>query len=271
MKNARTIIDEALTSEDPGLALEEIRTSGQLAIVIPEIDEIVALSDDPVSALHKDVWQHTREVVRGVPNVLELRWSALLHDIAKARTRRVSRVGRVTFHGHEHVGARMVDSIQDRSGLFTGDEALLSTVRLLVLNHLRPASYSRSWPDSAVRRLVTDLGGRDGFDRLMLLSRADLTTKRPEKRPRCVKKGDELEARVAQVLSKDALPRLPKGTMGIILERSGVAPGSWLSHLRDDLETRLASGALAIGLTPEEYAEIGLQTLEPPRSKIVEF
>lgn len=250
----KTDLDEALTSTDPGASLEDCLQQGQLDS-LPEIAAIVALGEDS-HGLHKDVWQHTKAVVSGVPNLLELRWSALFHDIGKAKTRRL-RQGKVTFHNHDVVGARQVSQIQARLKLF--EPTLEQTIRVLVLNHLRPASYRSSWTDSAVRRLVVDLGGSDGFKKLMHLSRADLTTKRPEKQRRAQQRADSLEARVAQVLCADNRPKLPKGTMGMILDRAGLKAGPWLKEIQSYLEKEMEVGTLEATLSSEEYATIGFE------------
>jgi poly(A) polymerase len=257
----RAILDALLTGPFPDAGLELLLRSGALAALIPELQALRDLGDDPEAALHKDVWDHTKKVVLGVPATVEMRWSALMHDVGKAQTRAVDRQGRVSFHNHDVVGARAVGSIERRLGLFGKDVALLRTVRSLVLNHLRPAGYSSGWTDSAVRRLLTDLDGMRGFERLLALSRADLTTKNPRKRAAAMRRGDELEARVRELYAADNLPRLPKGTMGIILARSGAAPGPWLGELKEQLEAAMAGGQLSSDLNAESYAAEGLLVL----------
>jgi len=256
----RAQLDALLCAPHPGDGLELLLRSGALHALVPELVAIRNLGDDPEAALHKDVWDHTKRVVAGVPNRLELRWGALMHDIGKATTRRVER-GTVTFHGHDAVGAKMVDGIQRRLRLFGDDEALLGTVRSLVLNHLRPAQYKRDWADSGVRRLLADVGGPSGFERLMALSRADLTTKNAAKRDRALARGRELEARVRQVYASDNAPRLPKGAMGIVLELSGLKPGAWLNDMRCALEREMELGALPAGEAAEFYASEALRRL----------
>ncbi len=260
----RAHLDALLCAAHPADGLELLLRSGALHALVPELVAIRDLGDDPEAALHKDVWDHTKRVVAGVPNLLELRWGALMHDIGKAKTRRIER-GKVTFHGHDAVGAKMVDNIQRRLKLFGDDEALLGIVRSLVLNHLRPAQYKKDWADSGVRRLLSDMGGPTGFERLMALSRADLTTKNAVKRDRALARGRELEARVSQVFMADNAPRLPKGAMGIVLERSGMKPGAWLNDLRAVLEREMELGALPAGEPAEFYAAEGLRRLELAR------
>jgi poly(A) polymerase len=251
----RKIYDEALCSADPGAELEKLLHDGALK-ALPEVEILVRLGEDS-HGLHKDVWAHTKAVVAGVPNQLELRWAALLHDIGKARTRRMLPGGKVTFHGHDIVGARQVDDIQGRLGLF--EPALLTTVRSLVLHHLRPASYKHLWTESAVRRLITEVGDMDTFNRLMTLSRADLTTKVPARRQRAMARAAELEARVNEVLAVDNRPKLPKGTMGLVIERTQRVPGAWLREIQGELEARMAAGTLASDLSAEQYATIAIE------------
>lgn len=255
---AREHLDAILVSTHPGTGLELLLRSGALHALLPELSAIKDLGDDPEAALHKDVWDHTKKVVAGVPAQLELRWGALMHDIGKARTRRVGPRGTVTFHNHDVVGAKMVDGIERRLGLFGHDVALFSTVRTLVLNHLRPAAYKNSWGDSGVRRLLADVGGVSGFERLMALSRADLTTKNKARRDRALARGRELEARVLAVHTADNAPRLPKGTMGELMARVGRRPGPWINMIRDRMEADMASGLLPAGRDIAFYVTRGL-------------
>jgi poly(A) polymerase len=258
-KQVRKILDELLCAAHPGYGLDLMLRFGALEGLIPELVAIKGMGD--AKGLHKDVWEHTKAVVDGVPNQLELRWGALFHDIGKARTRKFVS-GRVTFHNHDVVGACMVDSIQSRLNLFGDDAVLLHTVRNLVLRHLRPAGYKQSWSDSAVRRLITECGDEDFFSKLMLLSRADLTTKRLNIREKAVARADALEKHVAKILKVDTAPKLPKFTMGIILERSGKKPGRWLSIVKNQLDAQLANGTLPGEMDAEFYASVGLKLFE---------
>ena len=260
--SARAQLDAILLAPHPGTGLELLLRSGALHALVPELVAIKDLGDDPAAALHKDVWDHTKKVVSSVPAMLELRWGALMHDIGKARTRRVGPRGTVTFHNHDVVGAKMVDGIERRLGLFKADRSLLLTVRTLVLNHLRPAGYKPSWSDSGVRRLLTDMGGMPGFERLMALSKADLTTKNQAKRDKALARGRELEARVRAVIEADNAPKLPKGTMGDLMTKVDRKPGPWINALRDSLEEAMASGLLPSGKDPSFYVEEGLKIME---------
>lgn len=257
----RTTLNDLLCGDHVMLGLELLSTSGALNALIPEFAEIQHLADDPQSSMHKNVWEHTKQVVASTPAELDLRWGALLHDIGKARTRRIID-RRVTFHGHDAVGAKMLDSIEHRLHLFK-DESLFATVRALILNHLRPANYKKSWTDSGVRRLLSDLGGMQNFEKLMKLSRADLTTKNMNKRKQAVQRGNELEERVKLVFACDNAPKLPKSTMGIVMSKlPTVKPGRWLNDVRDHLENMMAVGILPLNETPEYYAQHGISLVE---------
>ena len=135
------------------------------------------------------------------------------------------------------------------------------TVRYLVLEHLRPAGYDPRWTDSAVRRLITECGDNRFFEKLMLLSRADLTTKNPKKRERCGRRADELVARVERVIAADSAPKLPKGTMGIIIENGFVTVGPALGKVRADLERALLDGRLPPDKDANWYATEGFNAI----------
>lgn len=258
-KKVRALLDELLCGPNVTEGLEMLLRFDVLVALFPELSAMKNLGD--ADGLHKDVWEHSKRVVAGVPNQLELRWGALLHDIGKVRTRRIVD-GKVTFHNHDRVGARMVDGLHNRTKLFQDDVALLRTVRLLVLYHLRPASYKPSWTDSAVRRLVTECGDPRFFERLMTLSRADLTTKVPAKRDKARKRADELEARVRKVIEDASAPRLPKGTMGIIMSKVPIKPGKWLNDTRDTLESMMKAGLLPVDCNVDFYVAEGLKLIE---------
>ena len=155
----------------------------------------------------------------------------------------------------------MLDRLESRLGLFGKDDALFGTVRALILNHLRPAHYAKDWTDSGVRRLLTDIGGMRGFERLMALSRADLTTKNANKRGRAVARGNELEARVKALYAEDNAPKLPKGTMGLIIERKVMPVGRGLNIVKDGLERLMAEGKLPVDKDAEWYATEGFKVL----------
>ena len=107
------------------------------AVLLPELEATVDFSQE-AGRRHKDVWEHTKQVVRqSVPKPL-VRWAALLHDIGKVPTRVMLPDGRVTFHRHAEVGARMFDTVARRLGF---DRTERHKIRFLILHHLRANAY----------------------------------------------------------------------------------------------------------------------------------
>jgi len=258
-KRVRQIIDETLCNKFSDVGLDLLLHCGALEALIPELCAIKNLGD--ADGLHKDVWMHTKKVVCGVTPSPDMRWSALLHDIGKATTRRVTNSGRVTFHNHDIVGAKMVENIQHRIGLFSNDQVLYTTVKKLVRMHLRPAGYHRTWEDSAIKRLLNDCETVEMFEKLMELSNADLTTKIETKRKKAQTKNQELKNRVVTVFQKinTHVPKLPKGTMGLILSQVGKSAGPWLNRLRFDLENHMKLGLIPEDMPIDFYVDVAIK------------
>jgi len=176
----RRDLDRVMMGDHADLGLDALLVTGVLDALLPEVKAMVGFGDGEWR--HKDVWKHTKQVVlQSVPRI-EVRYGALFHDIGKVRTRSISPDGEVHFFGHAEVGARMFDKLERRQRLFAADEALRSTVRFLVLHHLRASQYDGKWTPSAIRRFTREMGAH--LDDLLCLSRADITTKRPEKKKR---------------------------------------------------------------------------------------
>src|SRR5690606_9857455 len=135
---------------------DALLTTGMLDALLPAVARLVGFGDGEWR--HKDVWKHTKQVViQSVPR-LEVRWSALFHDIGKVKTRSSSENGEVHFVGHAEVGGRMFDKLERSIRVFGQVEELETTIRFLVLHHLRAAGYDEAWTDSAVRRFTREMG-----------------------------------------------------------------------------------------------------------------
>jgi len=191
-------------------------------------------------------------VVRQSVPRLAVRWGALLHDIGKPRTRKIDDRGRVTFHGHAEVGARMFRRKTAKRMAFEGE--LRERIHFLILHHLRPSQYDSGWTDSAVRRFHQQMG--DGLTDLLDLSRADITTKRPEKRKRGVRNIADLKQRIETLAEEDAKPKpLPKGLGKAIMDRFGVPPSKRLGDLMKALEEAVEGGELGVQADYAHYLE----------------
>ncbi len=225
--------------------------SGILERFIPELCETVNLSNED-DRRHKHVWDHTLQVVQQIEPRLELRLAALFHDIGKARTREFTSDGKVTFYGHDRVGARLFRKIAQRL-LFPPE--LAERVRLLVKLHLRPGQYLSSWTDSAVRRFHRELP-EGVLDDLLALGRADITSKRPGRREQAVSMIDELDRRIRALLEEDAkVPPLPTGLGNVLMEEMHMKPGPQLGRIMKYLAAEVEEGRLERQAPFEHYVE----------------
>jgi poly(A) polymerase len=246
----RSKLDRVIMGADPELGLDRLLAVGALEPLFPEVFAMVGFGDGEWR--HKDVWKHTKQVVRQSVPRLEVRWASLFHDIGKVKTRSISPEGKVHFLGHAEVGTRMFDKLDRRLPLFAPEPALKSTVRFLILHHLRANQYERSWTDSAVRRFARELG--EHLDDLLCLARADITTKRPEKKNKGLAQISELSARIASLAAEDAVvPPLPKGVGDALVKAFALPPSPRIGQLKKALEAAVEAGEIPPHLTSEEY------------------
>jgi poly(A) polymerase len=252
LPDVRSRLDRVVMASDVEAGLDALLATGALSAMLPEVEALVGFGDGEWR--HKDVWKHTKQVVRQAVPRLEVRWAALLHDIGKVRTRSISPEGEVHFFGHAEVGARMFDKLDRRVPLFTKDAPLKKTVRFLILHHLRASQYEASWTDSAVRRFAKEMGG--SLDDLLCLSRADITTKRPEKKSRGLRQISELAERVRQIEAEDAVvPPLPGGVGDAIMAAFGIPPSRKIGDIKRALEACIDAGEIAPHQDSEAYVE----------------
>ena len=236
-----------LTGADPITGLRLLVDTGLADQFLPELPGLRLEIDE--HAQHKDVYEHTLTVVtnamsyeEGEPDFI-LRTAALLHDIGKPATKAVSSEGRVSFHHHEVVGARMTRA---RMKAMRYPKDVTAAVAKLVALHLRFYGFGRGeWTDSAVRRYVTDAG--DLLPRLHKLTRSDCTTRNRRKAAQLAADYDALEERIARIAEQENLDRVRPDLDGnAIMELLGIPPGpvvgrAW-QHLK---ELRLERGPLS--------------------------
>jgi putative nucleotidyltransferase with HDIG domain len=134
----REQLEQLLLLDGVPVGLQWLYDSGALSQLLPELHATVNFSQE-AGRRHKDVWEHTKQVVWQAPPRPMVRWSALLHDIGKVKTRAFTPDGKVTFHRHSEVGARMFDDIGRR---FQFERGSHRSLRFLILHHLRPNAYS---------------------------------------------------------------------------------------------------------------------------------
>ncbi|GAB3966344.1 CCA tRNA nucleotidyltransferase [Plantactinospora veratri] len=235
-----------LCGADPITGLRLLVDTGLADRFLPELSGLKLEIDE--HAQHKDVYEHTLIVVSNAVRLEEggcdfvLRMAALMHDVGKPATKAVGPDGRVSFHHHEVVGARLT---KQRMKALRYPKDVIGQVVGLVGLHLRFYGYGRGeWTDSAVRRYVTDAG--DLLPRLHKLTRSDCTTRNRRKAAALAADYDALEERIARLQDEEDLARVRPDLDGnAIMELLGIPPGpivgrAW-RHLK---EVRLERGPL---------------------------
>ena len=250
----RDEFSKLVTGDNVAMGIQALVESNLIDYIIPEIKDL-KIEVDP-NHHHKDVYEHTLQVTSKVSSDLILRLGALLHDIAKPATKGIDN-GKVHFRHHEVVGARMTKEILSN---LKYPKKLISSVALLVENHLRPHTYKMGWTDSAVRRYIIDAG--DVLDELNELVRCDVTTKNNEKAETIYKYLDDLEKRIKEVKEKEELKKLrPPVDGNEIMKILKIEPGPSLGKIMESLyEQRINEGEVskeeAIKLAKEVYKKI---------------
>ncbi|WP_432058691.1 CCA tRNA nucleotidyltransferase [Streptomyces sp. bgisy022] len=245
-ERVRDELNKLILSPHPRKGLTLLVDTGLAGHVLPELPALRLESDE--HHRHKDVYEHTLIVLEQAMALeddgpdLTLRLAALLHDIGKPRTRRFEKDGRVSFHHHEVVGAKMT---KKRMTALKYSNELVKDVSRLVELHLRFHGYGTGeWTDSAVRRYVRDAGPL--LDRLHKLTRSDCTTRNRRKAAALSRAYDGLEERIAQLQEQEELdairPDLDGNQIMQILDlKPGPAVGQAYKHL---LELRLEHGPM---------------------------
>ena len=192
-----------MASPRPSIGWTLLHETGLLKLILPELEAMKGVQVMHGRG-HKDNFYHTLEVLDNVAAATDnvwTRWAALLHDIAKPLTKRWDDQLGWTFHNHNFVGAKMVPKIFNRLGLPMGQE--MRTVQKLVELHMRPiALVEDEVTDSAVRRLINY--AEESLEQLMILARADITSKNQEKKQRFLDNFDLVERKFATINALDA-------------------------------------------------------------------
>ncbi len=232
-----------MASPRPSVGLELMFDAGVLELVFPEVAQLAGV-DQRKDYHHKDVFRHTLKVLDNVAEQssnLWLRMAALLHDIAKPRTKAFHESIGWTFHGHEELGARMVKPIFRRMKL---PMEHIPYVEALVRLHLRPmALVDDEVTDSAVRRLMFDAG--EYIDDLMLLCRADITSKNPRLVQQVKRNYDRVIEKMQLVEEKDRLRNWQPPVRGDeIMEVFGLEPGPAVGKLKQAVTDAVLDGKI---------------------------
>ena len=265
------IVDELnkiISSQKPSIGFMILDQTGLLDQILPEIKNLKGI-EEIEGFKHKDNFYHTLEVLDNIcesTNKLWLRWAALLHDIGKAPTKKLSNDIGWTFHGHEFVGSKMVYKLFKRLKMPLNDK--MKYVQKLVLMSSRPIVIAQDLvTDAAVRRLVFDAG--DNIDDLICLCKADITTKNKKKFSEYHRNFEIVTNKIIEVEKRDRIRNFQPPVDGeSIMKYFNLKPCKEVGKIKEVIKEAILEGKIpnnkndALKLMKLTGKELGLKTNE---------
>jgi len=260
-------LNKIILSPIPSVGFKYLFDTGLLKKIFPLMANLYGV-DYIDGKGHKDNFYHTLQVLDNISETTDdlwLRWAAILHDIAKPHTKRFEPGHGFTFHGHEDRGARMVPKIF--AGLKLPLNEKMKFVQKMVQLHLRPIVLAQDVvTDSAVRRLLFDTG--DDIDSLMLLCKADITTKNEYKIKKYRNNFESVQQKLKDVEERDQLRNWQPPVSGTdIMNIFGLKEGSEVGIIKNQIREAILEGDIpnsreaAIEYTIKKGEEIGLKVV----------
>jgi len=257
-------MNKIVAAHKPSVGFKLMFDTGLLHTFFPEMIDLCGV-EERNGLRHKDNFYHTLKVLDNVAyrsDNLWLRWSAIMHDIAKPQTKDFNEKEGWTFHGHEFVGSKMVKRIFRRLKLPLDER--MRYVKNMVLLHLRPIALTKEIvTDSAIRRLIFDAG--DDISDLLTLCRSDITSKNERKKERFLQSLDNVEQKIKDVEERDRIRNFqPPVTGDEIMRIFDLSPSREVGIIKNALKDAVLDGDIqnnreeAINFVLSKGEELGL-------------
>jgi putative nucleotidyltransferase with HDIG domain len=236
-------IIKTLKTRKPSIGFYVMRDAGLIDLVFPEV-AILGGIEDRDGQRHKDVFHHTLKVVDNAAehsDKMKVRFAALVHDIGKPATKKFIEGTGWSYHGHEEVGRKMLNEVGKRMRL---SRKLTAYLKRMTRLHLRPIALAMDGvSDSGIRRLIVEAG--DNLEDLMIMVRADVTSKDPRRVKRYYGNFDRVMDRIEEVAEKDAMRAFQSPLRGDeIIKLLGVEPGPIVGKIKHAIEEAILDGVI---------------------------